>query len=208
MTSPQADRHLGLRERKKARTRDAIQRAALRLFTEQGYAETTVEQVADAAEVSPSTYFRYFPTKEDPVLYDRIDPLLMASFLDQPAELTPIEAVRAAIRDVNGQLPADESELESMRHQLIFTVPELRARLLERLVDTMALLSDAVAERTGHDRDDLHVQVFTGSVLGAVLAAVYGGADADIDQPPAMLTKAMLDRLDDALALLDDGLPL
>jgi AcrR family transcriptional regulator len=63
MTSSPAE-PTGLRERKKARTRAAIQRHALRLFQEQGYSATTVDQIAAAAEISPSTFFRYFPTKE------------------------------------------------------------------------------------------------------------------------------------------------
>src|SRR5690625_7390439 len=91
---------LGLRERKKIRTRQAIQEQALRLFAEQGYAETTTEQIAAAAEVSPSTIFRYFPTKEETVLYDTIDPVLIQIFIDQPAELTPLDAMRAASRQV------------------------------------------------------------------------------------------------------------
>ncbi|HUJ75276.1 MAG TPA: TetR family transcriptional regulator, partial [bacterium] len=70
----------GLRERKKAKTRAVIQQHALRLMKEQGYQATTVEQIAEAAEVSPSTFFRYFPTKEDVVLYDVLDPVLMREF--------------------------------------------------------------------------------------------------------------------------------
>ena len=199
---------MGLRERKKARTRDAIQRHALRLFSEQGYAETTIEQIAEAADVSPSTYFRYFPTKEAPVLYDRIDPILMESFLNQPAELSSLQAIREAIREVAAELPAEESELESMRHEIIFGVPELRGRLLERLVDTMSVLSDAVAQRTGVDRDDRRVAVFTGCVLGAVLAAVYGNSIVDAEDPPSMMSGVMTGRIDEALRLIEDGLPL
>lgn len=206
MTSSQGQRTPGLRERKKARTHDTIQRHALRLFIEQGYAETTVEQIAEAAEVSPSTYFRYFPTKEDPVLYDRIDPIMIASFLNQPAEFSALRAIREALRHVVTQLPAEESELEAMRHRLIFAVPELRSRVMERLVETMTLLGDAVAQRTGHERDDRRVRVFTGCVLGAVLAAVYDNVDAS--GPPPMMSNEMIDRIDDALVLLEDGLPL
>lgn len=65
----------GLRERKKAKTRAAIQHEALRLFREQGYDETKIEQIAAAVEVSESTIYRYFPTKEDLVLWDEFDPL-------------------------------------------------------------------------------------------------------------------------------------
>src|SRR5215467_13921994 len=97
LSSPPAQ---GLRERKKAKTRAAIQRHALRLFREQGYEETTVEQIAEAAEVSPSTFFRYFPTKEDVVLYDAFDPILFASLEQQPAALTPLQAMRNAIHTV------------------------------------------------------------------------------------------------------------
>src|SRR5215469_1430834 len=95
MELPQAS----LRERKKARTRAAIREHALRLFRAQGYAATTVEQIAAAAEVSQSTFFRYFPTKEDVVLRDDFDERMLEAFSRQPASLSPVAALRAAIRE-------------------------------------------------------------------------------------------------------------
>jgi len=80
--SPHTEIVGGLRERKKAKTRAAIRREAMRLFREQGYEETTVEQIAEAAEVSPSTFFRYFPTKEDVVLQDDFDVVVVNSELE------------------------------------------------------------------------------------------------------------------------------
>src|SRR6476469_5406226 len=111
----------GLRERKKAKTRSAIQEHALRLFQEQGYDATTVEQIAEAAEVSPSTFFRYFPTKEDVVLYDDIDPLLIAAFAAQPAGATPIQALRGALHVVFAALPAEDAAQQWERARLLLT---------------------------------------------------------------------------------------
>jgi len=79
------DQPCGLRERKKARTRASLREHALRLFGEQGYHATTVEQIAAAAEVSPSTFFRYFPTKEDLVLQDDMDTRMVEALERQPA---------------------------------------------------------------------------------------------------------------------------
>src|SRR5579863_341297 len=114
---------LGLRERKKAKTRAAIQRHALQLFREQGYEATTVEQIAEAAEVSPSTFFRYFHTKEEVALYDGFDPLIIAAFEAQPAELSPVQAMRRAFRQVFANMPAVETEQQWERGRLILAVP-------------------------------------------------------------------------------------
>src|ERR1700683_970799 len=94
-----APRPDGLRERKKARTRASLREHALRLFRDQGYTATTVEQIAAAAEVSPSTFFRYFPTKEDLVLQDDMDTRLIEALSQQAGELRPVTAVPAAARE-------------------------------------------------------------------------------------------------------------
>src|SRR5271167_1253240 len=99
LDASQAPTTAGLRERKKARTRASLREHALRLFREQGYHATTVEQIAAAAEVSPSTFFRYFPTKEDLVLQDDMDDRVLRALARQPPELAPLAAIRAAMRE-------------------------------------------------------------------------------------------------------------
>jgi AcrR family transcriptional regulator len=189
----------GLRERKKAKTRASIQAHALRLFGEQGYHATTVEQIADAAEVSPSTFFRYFPTKEDVVLYDEFDPAMVAALVAQPGELGPVAALRRAVRQVFEELPTEESEREQQRHELARTVPELRARMLDGFVSGLMLLSDALAERLGRAPDDIAVRTLAGAIVGVGLAAMLTADESPGD---------FLEQFDAHLAQLEAGFDL
>jgi AcrR family transcriptional regulator len=191
---------LGLRERKKAKTRASIQEHALRLFHERGYEETTVEQIADAAEVSPSTFFRYFPTKEDVVLYDAFDPLLIEAFRAQPAELSPIQAMRGAVREVFGSLTAEQIEPMRERGMLIFSIPELRAAMLDQVAESGQMMVDLLAERMGRPTDDFAVRTFAGAVVGAMM-----GAMLPVLQDPQADFFGLMDA---GLAYLEAGLPL
>ena len=197
-----ADDHprASLRERKKAKTRAAIQRCALRLFMEQGYETTTIEQIAEAAEVSPSTFFRYFPTKEDVALYDDLDPLMIAAFNAQPAALSPIQALRNALHEVLDQLPNETLERQSERARLIFTVPTLRMRMLDQFTDMIGLIAHLAARRTGRKADDLIVRVYAGAVIGGLLASMLDGAGMSI--------ASFIARMDEALEYLESGLRL
>ena len=190
----------GLRERKKLKTRLAIQEHALRLFREQGYEKTTVEQIADAAEVSPSTFFRYFPTKEDVVLFDALDPLLLEAFRRQPAELTAIQAIRQAFREVWGGLTPAQVEEQRERGLLAYTVPELQAAWIGDLLRTARLMTGMLAERTGRDPDDVRVRMYAGALLGVLMAAM-----APILTDP---TVDLMGELDVALDFLEGGLQL
>jgi AcrR family transcriptional regulator len=183
----------GLRERKKAKTRLAIQEHALRLFREQGYDRTTVEQIADAAEVSPSTFFRYFPTKEDVVLYDALDPLLIEAFGHQPEGLSAIEALRAATHEVWRSISPEQIAEQVQRGRLVYTVPALQERYIAEIVRTVALMSRLVSSRLKRDPEDFEIRVSVGAVMGGLLAALIPLVETDQPVDLVELTDRALD---------------
>ncbi|XVQ84912.1 TetR family transcriptional regulator [Microbispora siamensis] len=210
MSSPQrADRAphpsdrvvMSLRERKKAKTRRTIQEEALRLFAEQGYEATTVEQIAEAAEVSPSTFFRYFPTKEDVVTQDDFDPILMEAIKAQPPDLPPLTALRAAFRAAFESIGAGELDQVLARTKLSTSVPALRARTVEALFATIDTLAGAVAERAGRDPRSPAVRTLVGAVMGILLPALFTWVERDGATP-------LPDLVDEALGYLEAGLPI
>ena len=196
--SPAEPLRPGLRQRKKARTRASIQSHALALFVERGYEATTVQEIADAAEVSESTFFRYFPTKADVVMWDDFDPVIIEAYRRQPPELEPMQAVRAAFRDAFAQLSETQLADQRARAQLGFGVPELRARMLDELVLAIGTVAALAAERTHRSTDDVEVRAFAGAVIGAALAA----SAALIEDPHSDFAAV----LDSALAALQNGL--
>src|SRR6185437_15681337 len=167
----EADQQPGLRERKKARTRASIREHALRLFREQGYDATTVDQIAEAADVSPSTFFRYYPTKEDVVLQDDVDVLAIGSFHSQPAELSIVAAFRAAAKDAFTSLSDADLATFQETSSLIFTVPELRARAMDEYSRTINVIAEAAARRSGRDPNDFAVRNVAGAIVGVIMAA-------------------------------------
>lgn len=189
-----------LRERKKARTKAAIRDHALRLFIEQGYDATTIDQIAEAADISPSTFFRYYPNKEDVATQDDYDDHIVARFRAQPAEATPIQAIRTAIKEVFTALPPERLELERSRQALIYTVPELRAKALDSFLETVRLLASIVAERTGRSPEDMAVRTLAGAIVGVAFSTTLAAAD----DPDADL----MGLLDEGLGCLEAGLPL
>jgi AcrR family transcriptional regulator len=174
---------VGLRERKRQATRDAIQREALRLIAEQGYEATTCEQVAAAAQVSPATLFRYFATKEDLVLHDVYDPLIAQAVLARPAAEAPLTAVREAFADAFAVVY--EADLEAIRHRtaLVLSVPALRSRSREQQDSLVRHLADALAGRGHGDATDLSTVVLAGALASAVAAAVERWAVRGGDLP-------------------------
>jgi AcrR family transcriptional regulator len=189
----------GLRERKKAKTRAAIQEQAMRLFRERGYEATTVEKIAEAAEVSPSTFFRYFPTKEAVVMYDVLDPIIVEAFRRQPPELSPIQAVRRAMREVFSTLPSENLDVMWERADLMRAVPELRATMIDEFVRSLQLMAEVLGERVGRPAEDFGIQTLVAAAAGVMMVGWLGGDDPRSD---------FMARVDRALELMEAGFPL
>lgn len=194
----------GLRERKKARTRAAIREHALALFRQQGYPATTVEQIAAAADVSPATFFRYFPTKEDVVLQDDFDLVTLEALAAQPASLSPVAAFRAAASQTLASMTEDDLLRFRETTRLTAAVPEIRARALDEFTKTINGIAAALASRAGRDPGDIAVRTLAGAIIGVVMAATMPWLEDDLADDDV---REIFRRIDESLALLEAGLP-
>ncbi len=163
------------RQLKKARTRRALQEHALRLFTEQGYEATTVEQIATAAEVSHMTFFRYFPTKEDVVAADDYDPMIEDLIASQ-TDGDPVARVHAALREGLARVYAADRDTLLQRTRLLARTPALRGRLWEYHQATQRLLERGLA--AGGELT-LEIRVIAAASLSAMVTALLAWAESD-----------------------------
>jgi AcrR family transcriptional regulator len=191
---------LGRRERKKLRTRALIQQEALRLFLDQGFEATTIEEIAEAADIAPSTFFNYFPTKEDVVLQDDLDPVLLEAIHVEPAGLHPIAVLRKALHQVFSHLTPDQNTIFQRRLTLMASNPTLRAAFLNQSASQLDEIVAVIAGRAGRSSDDFAVRNLAGALLGVMIATFLTAAN----DPEADL----LGLEDQALAHLEAGLPL
>lgn len=193
----------GLRERKKARTRALIQVQALRLFREQGFQATTVEQVAEAAEVAPSTVFRYFPTKEDLLVlagFHSFEERFLHAFRKQPSDLGALRALRGALVSLFDALDPEERAARAERDAGMLLVPELWAANLGLFIRGMDLVNAMAAERTGLAQDHPAVRALSGAVVGVCLSVLRFWAEDPSQELGAELA-AGLDALEGAVSL-------
>ncbi|MDF2979017.1 MAG: hypothetical protein K0S40_3745 [Actinomycetospora sp.] len=169
----------GLRERKKAATRHAIQEQALRLFLERGYERTPVAEIAEAAGVSPMTFFRYFPTKEDVVEHDEYDPVLARLVVARPPDERPLAAVGAAVGTALAALGERELETVLVRTRLVLSTPALRARRSGNESATRELFAGALATRAGVEQPALTHRVAAAAAVATLTTALETWVDED-----------------------------
>ncbi|MEU6718129.1 TetR family transcriptional regulator [Nonomuraea sp. NPDC046802] len=147
---------MGLRERKKEKTRLALLDAALDLFLEQGYESTTVEQIAGAVEVSPRTFFRYFTSKDHLALWfhDQGEEIMLDAMRSRPEGEPPftalMHALRAVLSDLHDSTPEDSERFLKLR-RLLDKYPHLVGQSVARSAETEQRLAGLVAARRGVD---------------------------------------------------------
>lgn len=196
---------LGLRERKKAATRAALRRAALRLVAEHGFDAVTVEQIADIVGVAPRTFFRYFGNKEEVIVDDRELADELAVLLEQtPNAKPPVAAVRAALLNLAGRLDAGDRAEILARQRLIASTPALLARSLEQHQAWEAVLEDWLAARRGTG-DRLGNRLLAAVCVAAVRVAVEAWVASDGREDVEGLVASALDRISHGLDLQPPG---
>ena len=186
---------LGLRERKKQQTRETIARVALDLFAERGYEETTLADIADAADVSPRTIFAYYGSKED-ILFgeesafiDRLQEILE----DRPTGSTTIDAIREFFGSIE---PPDEQAI--LRKQVITGIPALEMRMRGRHAELEPILVKSIARDLDAGPDDMRPRLIAASMMAAFMSVRDRFFEAEAQCESV--------NHDDAMAILDQVL--
>ena len=187
-----------LRERNKARTRDAIRSAAMRLFQDQGYVATTVAQIADAADVSHTTFFRYFQSKEQVVLSDDLDDARNEILHAIEPGLDRFDLLRRIITDLYNVGHDNEWASNPARFRLIQTEPALVTAQQADADRMLVQMRGVIADYLGVKADDLRLRVFIAASAGVLFHVVGNTGDGEIPT---------LEECLEALDLLEAGLP-
>jgi AcrR family transcriptional regulator len=184
----------GRRERKKQLVHDELTRRAFALFAERGFDRVSVEDITEAADVSRTTFFRYFPTKEDVLVQwmRAVGEETAAALLARPRDEPPLVALRAALLTL-AQVYASDTERAALVEQLRRGSPTVRAAYRDKVAQWEDLLAAALAERTGSSAErDLAPRLLARLAMAAVTAAQD--------------TWAAGERAGDVLPLLDEAL--
>lgn len=158
----------GLRERKKQQTKERLITAALLLFRDRGYEGATVEAIAERAEVSVTTFFRYFDSKEEVFLeghraiIDRVE----AAIRERPPDVSVIAALRRTIVEILEARPELEIRDEP-QHKDLEAVPELRDRIRDHEEKIRGAIADAYADQLGVPAGDMRPRLLAGAILSA-----------------------------------------
>ncbi|HEY1971116.1 MAG TPA: TetR family transcriptional regulator [Pseudonocardia sp.] len=188
------------RDRRRLRTRRELALAAVRLFETNGFADTTVEEIALAADYSASSFFRLFPRKEDAVFFDM--PERMGELRDSLGPDHGWPAIRSALIEHARTWEADDPEFAAARVRLLHREPALTSRYLDYCQQYESWLTELVASRNPSDgTDPVLAQLVAACVIACVRSAFYAQANAAGNPDSESVTK----NLERAFQALESG---
>ncbi|HEX3705084.1 MAG TPA: TetR family transcriptional regulator [Mycobacteriales bacterium] len=187
------------RDRRKLRARRDLALAAVTLFDQQGFAATTVEEIAAAADYSASTFFRMFTRKEDAVFFDMPDRLENLRITLAPGSRWA--DLRAALLEHAHTWEADDPAFAAARVRLLHREPSLTSRYLEYCLEYEVWLTELISgSRNADSRTDIAAQVAAACIVGALRSAFQVQAE----RPPRKAA-SVVDYLQDAFDVLESG---
>jgi AcrR family transcriptional regulator len=184
----------GLRERKKQQTRETIVRVALQLFAERGYDETTLAEIAEAADVSPRTIFSYFDSKEEILFCEESHSLdeVKAALEQRPEGTTTVDA----IRNLLSAMPAPDDHAR-LRKRVITSSPALQLKMRARVAEMEPVLAASFAKDLGSEPDDIRALLIAASataafgVVGDRLEAEAAGGEIQHERAMAIVDEIL-----------------
>jgi AcrR family transcriptional regulator len=191
----------GLRERKKLSAMRRIQTVALDLFEERGFDAVTIEQIAEASEVSPSSVYRYFGSKEALVVWDEYDPAALAAIVEELDQHTPLQAIRRVVATVVEGAFTEDEERVRRRLRLTYANPSIEAHSTLQAYEMAGLIAGVIAHGAGRAPGDLDVQVFAHAYVGGLIGALRHWYESGFTTDVALV-------MERPLAVLERGLQL
>ncbi|RPK42771.1 TetR family transcriptional regulator [Streptomyces sp. ADI93-02] len=187
---------VGLRERKKAATRQAVHEATMRLTVELGFDHVTVEAVADAAGISRRTFSNYFTNKEDALLYgeEQLIGSLVRAVRERPADEPAWTALRAAVTEFSRRVEPPEREW-AVRTRLAMRHPSLLARQLANHAELERDLADAIAVRKGPGNGPVRPAVLAAAFLSTLRIAMRMWIEEDLARAPGEVIDEVLEEM-------------
>jgi len=184
---------VNLRERKRQRTKERIQDEAFRLVQQHGFDATTIEAIAEASEVSPSTVYRYFGTKEGVLLWDELEPPSWDVLGEELEQRPPLEALLTTferVMQIGFHVP---DPVMRARMRMIFELPQLRSAFRDALAAYERELAVIIADRT--DEGLLEARDIAVVAIGTFAAVVEDWALAPDEQPLVAVADANVEAL-------------
>ncbi|MQM24247.1 TetR/AcrR family transcriptional regulator [Glycomyces albidus] len=173
---------------KRLRTRERLSECALDLFEAQGFAATSVAQIANAAGVTEMTFFRHFGSKEQAVLTDPFDPAIAEAVGARPAAEAPVARAARGLRAALAALSEADLETARRRVRIVAATPELRGAAAVQNETTAKAISDRLS---ADGAEPLAARVAAAAVLAAVTAALYAWAEDERTSLTAAIATAL-----------------